>query len=150
MWYCVWSTVLLRLLTDASMSMNECSSDKCIVGSIVDLTLSLLTKSTHLLHSNPSISVKKKLRASLLTSQCAKAHSTGFRPKDDLYSHFSLITTSTSFSPCQYQYKAPAFDSSYVILTVFTNRANLLQTSRPLTHESIKSDDGIIHSNKRI
>jgi len=32
MWYCVWSTVLLRLLTDASMSGNECSFDKCIVG----------------------------------------------------------------------------------------------------------------------
>ena len=32
--------MLLRLLTDASISGNECSSDKCIVGSIVDLTRS--------------------------------------------------------------------------------------------------------------
>ena len=39
MWCCAWSTVLLRLLTCASMSGNECSSDNCIVGYIVDLTL---------------------------------------------------------------------------------------------------------------
>jgi len=36
MWCCVWSTVLWRLLTDASMSGSECSSDKC---HIVYLTL---------------------------------------------------------------------------------------------------------------
>ena len=32
--------MLLRLLTDASISENECSLDKCIVGEIVDLTRS--------------------------------------------------------------------------------------------------------------
>jgi len=44
------------------------------------------------------------------------------------------------FLPCQYRYTGPAFDSSY---SKFIDSDDLLQTSWPVTHEPVTSDDEI-------
>ena len=90
--------VLVRL-ADTSMLGIECSSDKRIIGEIVDLTLS--TNQIHSIHFVFLIWFSAtNSQASPLTLRSAKDHSTGFRQKDDLlfsYPRFSLITTSGNF-----------------------------------------------------
>jgi len=90
---------VLERLADTSMLGIECSSDKRIIGEIVDLTLS--TNQIHSIHFVfLTWSSATNSRASPLTLRSAKAHSTSFRQKDDLlfsYPRFSLITTSTNF-----------------------------------------------------
>jgi len=50
----------------------------------------------------------------------------------------------------QHQHTGPVVDFLYLKLTVFIDSDNLLQTSRPLTHEPVRSDDEFIHSLTRI
>jgi len=108
---------------------------------IVDLTLLIDQIHPSTLSFGSSISVTK-LWASPLTLRCTQ---------DDLllgYSHFSLTTTSTNYLPCQYWHRD--HDSSYSKLMVFIDSDDLSQTSRPLIHETVRSDDEMIYLITRI